>query len=109
MTRSPICLQQPLNPLTTTRHLQTRSFSGTKTGQWQYCRRVPQVRVVAQGKLALFSFRMPCLTALYLQSRSFRGLEARVGEDAPSMLEQGRSGIARGYADDHPTVDESHT
>ncbi|KAI9463837.1 putative diphthamide synthesis protein-domain-containing protein [Boletus coccyginus] len=44
--------------------------------------------------------------ALYLQSRSFRGLEARVGEDAPSILEQGRSGIARGYADDHPTVDD---
>ncbi|KAF8547442.1 diphthamide biosynthesis protein [Imleria badia] len=47
--------------------------------------------------------------ALYLQSRSFRGLEARVGEDPLSILEQGRSGIARGYADDHPTVDESHT
>ncbi|KAH0835596.1 putative diphthamide synthesis protein [Lanmaoa asiatica] len=47
--------------------------------------------------------------ALYLQSRSFRGLEARVGEDAPSILEQGRSGIARGYTDDHPTVDESRT
>jgi len=38
--------------------------------------------------------------ALYLQSRTYRGLEARVGEDAPSVLEQGRSGIARGYGDD---------
>ncbi|KAG8215726.1 putative diphthamide synthesis protein-domain-containing protein [Butyriboletus roseoflavus] len=47
--------------------------------------------------------------ALYLQTRSFRGLEARVGEDAPSILEQGRSGIARGYMDDHPTIDESDT
>jgi diphthamide biosynthesis protein 2 len=33
----------------------------------------------------------------YLQSRSYQGLEARVGEEAPSVLEQGRSGIARDY------------
>ncbi|KAF8198380.1 diphthamide biosynthesis protein [Mycena galopus ATCC 62051] len=39
--------------------------------------------------------------AHFFQERTFRGLEARVGEDAPSVLEQGRSGIARGYADDH--------
>ncbi|KAI0821748.1 diphthamide biosynthesis protein [Trametes gibbosa] len=39
--------------------------------------------------------------AKFLQSRIFQGLEPRVGEDVPSVLEQGRSGIARGYADDH--------
>ncbi|KAJ6510615.1 putative diphthamide synthesis protein-domain-containing protein [Mycena sanguinolenta] len=39
--------------------------------------------------------------AHFFQERTFRGLEARVGEDAPSVLEQGRSGIARGYTDDH--------
>ncbi|KAJ7152953.1 putative diphthamide synthesis protein-domain-containing protein [Mycena filopes] len=39
--------------------------------------------------------------AQFFQDRTFRGLEARVGEDAPSVLEQGRSGIARGYEDDH--------
>ncbi|TRM66754.1 putative diphthamide synthesis protein-domain-containing protein [Schizophyllum amplum] len=33
----------------------------------------------------------------HLQSRSYQGLEQRVGEDVPSLLEQGRSGIARGY------------
>ncbi|EKM51131.1 uncharacterized protein PHACADRAFT_177826 [Phanerochaete carnosa HHB-10118-sp] len=37
----------------------------------------------------------------FLQSRTYRGLETRVGEDAPSVLEQGRSGIARGYQTDH--------
>jgi len=42
--------------------------------------------------------------AIFLQSRTYRGLEARVGEDTPSALEQGRSGIARGYADDHPVT-----
>lgn len=38
----------------------------------------------------------------FLQSRTYRGLEASAGEvDSPSVLEQGRSGIARGYRDDH--------
>ncbi|KAI0315496.1 putative diphthamide synthesis protein-domain-containing protein [Amylostereum chailletii] len=37
----------------------------------------------------------------FLQTRTFKGLEMRAGQDAPSVLEQGRSGIARGYADDH--------
>jgi len=37
----------------------------------------------------------------FLQSRTFRGLEARAGLDPPSVLQQGRSGIARGYDDDH--------
>lgn len=39
--------------------------------------------------------------ALFLHSRSYQGLEAKIGEDSPSVLEQGRSGIARGYSDDH--------
>ncbi|KAJ7641509.1 putative diphthamide synthesis protein-domain-containing protein [Roridomyces roridus] len=38
--------------------------------------------------------------AQFFQERTFRGLETRIGEDAPSVLEQGRSGIARGYGDD---------
>ena len=37
----------------------------------------------------------------FLQSRTFRGLETRAGLDPPSVLQQGRSGIARGYDDDH--------
>ncbi|KAG8890206.1 Diphthamide biosynthesis protein 2 [Tulasnella sp. 332] len=37
----------------------------------------------------------------YLQGRTFQGLERRLGQDAPSTLEQGRSGIARGYGEDN--------
>ncbi|KAH9975018.1 putative diphthamide synthesis protein-domain-containing protein [Lactifluus volemus] len=37
----------------------------------------------------------------FLQSRTFRGLETRAGLDPPSLLQQGRIGIARGYGDDH--------
>ncbi|CAE6439017.1 unnamed protein product [Rhizoctonia solani] len=38
----------------------------------------------------------------FLHSRSFQGLEQRIGQDEPAILEQGRSGIAKGYQDvDH--------
>ncbi|KAH7339802.1 putative diphthamide synthesis protein-domain-containing protein [Rhizoctonia solani] len=38
----------------------------------------------------------------FLHSRSFQGLEQRLGQDEPAILEQGRSGIAKGYHDvDH--------
>jgi hypothetical protein len=37
----------------------------------------------------------------FLQSRTFRGLETRAGLDPPNVLQQGRSGIARGYDDDY--------
>lgn len=40
-------------------------------------------------------------TGEFLQSRTFRGLETRAGLDPPSVLQQGRSGIARVYDDDH--------
>ncbi|KAI0702377.1 diphthamide biosynthesis protein [Cerioporus squamosus] len=45
--------------------------------------------------------------AQFLQSRTFQGLETRIGQDAPSLLEQGRSGIARGYGDDHRDRDDN--
>ncbi|CAE7228598.1 unnamed protein product [Rhizoctonia solani] len=38
----------------------------------------------------------------FLHNRSFQGLEQRLGQDEPAVLEQGRSGIAKGYQDvDH--------
>ncbi|CAE6424751.1 unnamed protein product [Rhizoctonia solani] len=41
----------------------------------------------------------------FLHSRSFQGLEQRLGKDEPAVLEQGRSGIAKGYEDvDHPSI-----
>ncbi|KAL5519746.1 hypothetical protein ACEPAG_1406 [Sanghuangporus baumii] len=38
--------------------------------------------------------------AQFLHSRSYQGLDPRLGQDAPNILEQGRSGIARGYKDE---------
>lgn len=37
------------------------------------------------------------------EQRGFRGLEPRVGDDAPAVVQQGRRGIAIGY-DDEPAV-----
>lgn len=38
-------------------------------------------------------------SALHLSGRSWRGLEQRLGMDQPSVLEEGRAGIARQYAE----------
>lgn len=40
------------------------------------------------------------LAGRFLAQRTYQGLELRLGADAPGVLEQGRSGIARGYQDD---------
>lgn len=36
----------------------------------------------------------------YLATRMYKGLDPRYGQDAPSVIEQGRSGIARQYGGD---------
>ncbi|KDR72825.1 hypothetical protein GALMADRAFT_73379 [Galerina marginata CBS 339.88] len=53
--------------------------------------------------------KMSSAAGQFLQQRTYQGLEMRLGEDAPSVLEQGRAGIARGYQDDraHKTADSS--
>ncbi|KAF8966760.1 putative diphthamide synthesis protein-domain-containing protein [Flammula alnicola] len=51
--------------------------------------------------------RMDSAAGQFLQQRTYHGLELRIGEDAPSVLEQGRSGIARGYQDDRAHQDMS--
>ncbi|PFH52498.1 hypothetical protein AMATHDRAFT_140010 [Amanita thiersii Skay4041] len=45
--------------------------------------------------------------AQFLQSRTYRGLDPRIGEDAPGVLEVGRSGVARGYQTDRTTASGS--
>ncbi|GMK54998.1 hypothetical protein CspeluHIS016_0200540 [Cutaneotrichosporon spelunceum] len=38
--------------------------------------------------------------SMFLQTRTFQGLEPRYGLDEPAMLEQGRTGVARGYTEE---------
>ncbi|KAI8893443.1 putative diphthamide synthesis protein-domain-containing protein [Globomyces pollinis-pini] len=40
--------------------------------------------------------------AEYLQNRLFQGLEVQMGQTAISEVEEGRTGIARGYTHEHP-------
>lgn len=52
--------------------------------------------------LVLYTDNHPLSIAHFLQSREYRGLDPRLGLDEPSVLEQGRSGIASVYRDvDH--------
>jgi hypothetical protein len=52
----------------------------------------------------VFLFFLSPLTIIFsgqfLLQRTYQGLDMRIGQDAPSVLEQGRSGVARGYQDD---------
>ncbi|KAF6752724.1 putative diphthamide synthesis protein-domain-containing protein [Ephemerocybe angulata] len=41
----------------------------------------------------------------FLHQRTYQGLEVRLGEDEPGVLEQGRSGIAKGYQTDKGVAD----
>lgn len=36
----------------------------------------------------------------YLKNRSYKGLEANIGQDDAAEVEEGRSGIARGYSNE---------
>lgn len=47
--------------------------------------------------VGLLKFVGSDLSGEFLQTRSWQGLEQRVGMDEPSVLEQGRDGVAKGY------------
>lgn len=61
----------------------------------------PSAAIVLRNQDRALSTLEDSAAGQFLQERGYKGLEARIGEDAPSVLEQGRSGIARGYQDDH--------
>ncbi|KAG6816757.1 hypothetical protein H0H87_003152 [Tephrocybe sp. NHM501043] len=64
---------------------------------------IPDSAVVLRNQDSAIAQLSDSAAGMFLQARTYQGLETRIGEDAPSVLEQGRSGIARGYRDvDHP-------
>jgi hypothetical protein len=70
------------------------------------CRRLLQLQGVCylSNFMRLYADWVPRIGE-FLHSRSFQGLEQRLGKDEPAVLEQGRSGIAKGYEDvDHPSI-----
>ncbi|KAJ7086396.1 putative diphthamide synthesis protein-domain-containing protein [Mycena belliarum] len=90
---------QPVFSLITGKYRHAKRFGGSVKGK-EALPAEPSSSVILRNQNTAVALA-DSAGALFLQERTFRGLESRVGEDAPSVLEQGRSGIARGYADDH--------
>ncbi|KAJ7471988.1 putative diphthamide synthesis protein-domain-containing protein [Mycena latifolia] len=91
---------QPVFSLTTGRYRHAKRFGAPDKGKEALPSESSSFSVILRNQDTAVALA-DSAAAMFLQERTFRGLEARVGEDAPSVLEQGRSGIARGYADDH--------
>lgn len=60
------------------------------------CRR----SVKSRGIPTLTEMITDCLTGERLQGLTYQGLDPRYGLDTPAQLEQGRSGVARGYVNE---------
>lgn len=50
--------------------------------------------------------RIPNDIGEYLKNRTYRGLEANIGEDEAADIQEGLSGIARGYVYEKEDIDE---
>ncbi|KAI0370673.1 diphthamide biosynthesis protein [Pilatotrama ljubarskyi] len=98
-------LDQPVFSLATGKYRHAKRYGGapepTANGD------TDSAAIILRNQESTLSKMDDSAAAQFLQSRTFRGLETRIGQDAPSLLEQGRSGIARGYADDHRGDSES--
>ncbi|KIM44325.1 hypothetical protein M413DRAFT_443332 [Hebeloma cylindrosporum] len=88
---------RPVFSLITGTYRQAKQYGGTER----------EVATLVEGTSALVLrnqdgqvAKIESAAGQFLQQRTYRGLEMHIGEDAPSVLEQGRSGIARGYQDD---------
>jgi len=84
------------------------------TGKYRHAKKFGEPKAPTSGDGALtlrnqsgeLALRLNSPAAEFLQGRTFQGLERRLDEDAPSILEQGRSGVARGYSDDRHLAKE---
>ncbi|KZT04025.1 diphthamide biosynthesis protein [Laetiporus sulphureus 93-53] len=92
-------LDQPIFSLVTGkyRHAKRYGISSTTNGTTE------SSAIILRNQESTVTTLADSAAGEFLQNRTFRGLETRIGQDAPGVLEQGRSGIARGYADDRPS------
>ncbi|KAH0582502.1 hypothetical protein H2248_010445 [Termitomyces sp. 'cryptogamus'] len=92
---------RPLFSLVTGTYRQAKHY-GTKEKPQLNGVSCPDSAVVLRNQDSAVAKVSDSAAAMFLGTRTYQGLETRIGEDAPSVLEQGRSGIARGYRDvDH--------
>ncbi|EIN04475.1 diphthamide biosynthesis protein [Punctularia strigosozonata HHB-11173 SS5] len=93
---------QPIFSLVTGKYRQARRYGGQPGSSHSNVEEGAESTAVAIRNQENALATIPDSAAgQFLLNRTFKGLETRLGEDAPSVLEQGRSGIARGYQDDH--------
>ncbi|TCD70390.1 Diphthamide biosynthesis protein 2 [Steccherinum ochraceum] len=95
---------QPIFSLVTGKYRHAKRYGGPDTTTSPTDSSSPSSALTLRNQDTALSVLSDSASAQFLQNRTFRGLETRLGEDAPSVLEQGRSGIARGYGDDHRPV-----
>jgi len=90
---------QPVFSLVTGKYRQAKRYGGTNGAAEA---QTSDSAVILRNQANAVATLSDSAAGQFLQNRTYRGLETRDGEDEPSVLEQGRSGIARGYQDDHP-------
>ncbi|KAF9444614.1 diphthamide biosynthesis protein [Macrolepiota fuliginosa MF-IS2] len=97
---------QPQFSLITGKYRHAKQYGGEPTDQQSTPTSASDSLVLRNQDTALSKLD-DSAAAQFLQQRMYKGLEVRLGEDAPSVLEQGRSGIARGYQTDHGSSDNT--
>ncbi|KZO98796.1 diphthamide biosynthesis protein [Calocera viscosa TUFC12733] len=89
---------EPSFSLTTGKYRKSKKFTGV----------LPDVPSIDEPGALLLRSRSDALQQYtpdaggqFLVDRTYQGLDRRLGQHAPGVLEEGRSGIAKGYEDDH--------
>ncbi|GJE95962.1 diphthamide biosynthesis protein [Phanerochaete sordida] len=91
---------RPMFSLVTGTYRQAKRYGGAQPSDAPADGEAEPSAVVLRNQDNALSVLSDSAAGHFLQGRTYRGLETRIGEDAPSVLEQGRSGIARGYQTD---------
>ncbi|KAJ2933761.1 hypothetical protein H1R20_g3331, partial [Candolleomyces eurysporus] len=89
---------QPVFSLVTGKYRQAKRYGTEEKSNGV---EVDSTSLVVRNQEDAVSIALPnSAAAQFLHQRTYRGLETRLGEDEPGVLEQGRSGIAREYQTD---------
>ncbi|KAJ3997354.1 putative diphthamide synthesis protein-domain-containing protein [Lentinula boryana] len=87
----------PIFSLITGKYRHAKRFGFTAKDSNARSSSSPESALVQRSQDNALSLLSNSAAGQFLQSRTYQGLDPRLGQDAPSALEQGRSGIARGY------------
>ncbi|KJA16045.1 hypothetical protein HYPSUDRAFT_71650 [Hypholoma sublateritium FD-334 SS-4] len=97
--------EQPAFSLVTGTYRHTKTFGRAERDGRGREGAEPASAVVLRNQDGALAVMEDSAAGRFLAQRTYQGLELRLGADAPGVLEQGRSGIARGYQDDRAHQD----